>query len=350
MRKDQGQSLTELIIAITIGVIFVTATIQIVALNLRHDLEIRTTQIASALAQEYIDAMQAIAESNWITLYCPPEGTCLGTAKGPASQFFIAPSSTTQYGIQNGATTTEREGKTFTRSFSIENVNRDSCGVGNITASATIPCPLFEQGPTYVAEDPSAQRINITIGWAGGHSLTRTQYFVRRQNRVLGQTDWSGGAGQINFPTSTQGTIVNNGYNSANTTAVSPAGLLTIAPGYASGTLTSSVFDTRVAKGASMNGIVWQGSANGGLVRFQITSSNCANGASDPPTCMAGGWQYRGPDGTANTFYEAGPNIPIKINPAYHTNYRYIGYFVRLERVGGPPYPQINDISINWSP
>ena len=178
----------EIIIAITVGAILIGAASAAIVPILRSNLETRNVQIANSLAQEYLDNLQNLAESNWFNIYNPP------AAKGPSSQFYLRATSTT-YEILSGTTSTVVEGRTFTCYFSIENVNRTSCGVGNATTTATTTCNM-EPGDSYIADDPSTQKITVIVTWPENRSISRSQYLTRSRNKVFNQTDWSGGANQ----------------------------------------------------------------------------------------------------------------------------------------------------------
>lgn len=218
-KNISGQSLTEILVALGIGAILIGAATGAIVLSLRSSLDIRTTQVATSLAQAYLDNAKALAESDWQKIYSP------AAAKGSSSQFYLS-AATSTYSILAGTTSTVAEGRTFTRYFSIENVSRDSCGVGSITTATTTSCAM-QAGSAYVADDPSTQKITVTVSWEGGRSVTATQYVSRTRNKVFIQTDWSGGSGQegsiteannkfatstsINYSTST-GSIVIQGF------------------------------------------------------------------------------------------------------------------------------------------
>jgi len=116
----------------------------------------------------------------------------------------------------------------------------------------------------------------------------------------------------------------------------------------ASSTLISSVFDTKIIKGATLNNIGWNGYfPSGALAYFQIASSNNS----------AGPWNFYGPDGTGVSYYvPPGPGRTIVINLAHHSdkshsNKRYFRYKVILWSDGCRTIsPRISDIFINWSP
>ncbi len=187
-KKSAGQSLVEILIAISVGAILIGGATTVIISILRSNLETRNVQIATSLAQEYLDNVQSLAESDWHIIYALPSD------KGPDSQFYLTASGTS-FAILAGATSTVAEGRTFTRYFSIENTNRDLCGAGDISAAATSTC-TSGPGSTGTADDPSTQKITITISWPENRSISRTQYLTRNINKVFAQTDWSGGPGQ----------------------------------------------------------------------------------------------------------------------------------------------------------
>jgi type II secretory pathway pseudopilin PulG len=186
--KISGQSLIEIIIAISIGAILIGGAAVVIIPVIRSNFETRAVQIAGSLAQEYLDNLQSLAESNWYNVYNPP------AAKGSSSQFHLTASGAA-FVISSGSTSTIVEGKNYTRYFSIENVNRNLCGASDITTNATTTC-LSGPGSSGVADDPSTQKITATVNWEGGRSIVKTQYLARSQNKVFVQSDWSGGSGQ----------------------------------------------------------------------------------------------------------------------------------------------------------
>lgn len=130
------------------------------------------------------------------------------------------------------------------------------------------------------------------------------------------------------------------------------------------GFLESSIFDTEALGGVVLNSIIWQGTQPGGgaSVDFQVAVSNCANGATNPPNCTGGTWEFKGPDDTNQTYYGArcpniglaspaiGPNTPICIDPLQTLNFRYLRYKVRLKsNLIQTESPVIKDIILNWS-
>ncbi|MBI1839208.1 MAG: hypothetical protein HYR95_02880, partial [Candidatus Colwellbacteria bacterium] len=127
------------------------------------------------------------------------------------------------------------------------------------------------------------------------------------------------------------------------------------------GSLISSTFDTGYTSGVSFNSIMWRGNpGTGGSVKFQLGSSNCPNGATNPPDCLTGSWSdpssYLGPNGTPNSFYSSTTDIgigePLPIVTAHHKNKRYYRYKVYLdfkEKIPGDTKPVVDEVIVNWS-
>ncbi|MBI5079519.1 prepilin-type N-terminal cleavage/methylation domain-containing protein [Candidatus Wolfebacteria bacterium] len=343
-RGNKGQSLVEIIVGLAISAILITAAATAIALTLKESLEIKTSQIAASLSQEYLDNVQAMAESDWVYLYDRSNG----------NSYYLTASGTT-YAAVGGSTSTTVLGKTFNRYFVLDKVKRDSCGVGDITENSLIACNM-EIGSGYIANDPSTLKITTTIIWDSNHKISQSQYLTRNRNFVFHQTDWSGGSGQESFATTSEGVIMNNKFTSSNNIGFATSGSLFVSSPLASGTLVSSIYEsgqTNRLRGTALNSIIWQGQADAQGIKFQIASSDCFNGADDSPNCVLGvGWDYLGPDGTSNTFYNAfSPDDSAQINLAHHNSKRYFRYKIFLiDSDGNLSAPRIDDISINFSP
>jgi len=339
----QGQSLIEILIGIAIGVIVVTSGITAISVAMRINMENKATQTVTFLAKQVTDEVKSIADSDWSKIYnLSPKGT--------DSQYYPTASGTVLV-ISSGVTTTIMEGITYTYYFSVENVKRTRCGLGEVSTGDIASCPTtFGAAENEVYEDPSTQKITAHIEWSGNKSLTKVQLISRLRNLIFWQTDWFGGDDQEAFSTTSGNTIVNNKFftSSFSIDYTSP-GLIKLRVS-SDGNLTSSIYDTFATSGAAFNSIVWQGiKPSGSDVKFQIAVSNCSNGATNPPTCSSGSWAYTGPDGSDTTFYNPTVNVSLPLNPKYLNNYRYIRYKAFLVK-GDVDSPEVNDVIINWSP
>jgi len=121
------------------------------------------------------------------------------------------------------------------------------------------------------------------------------------------------------------------------------------------GGLISTTFDTGLINGGNFNSVLWRGALGTGgttAVKFQLATSNCPNGAIDPPACSTGTWSFLGPGSTnLDLFYTTtGPNTPATVNPSSHKNKRYYRYKIFLEREDSATSPRVDDVIVNWSP
>lgn len=155
----------------------------------------------------------------------------------------------------------------------------------------------------------------------------------------MDQTDWSGGAGQINFDvpdmySSQDGNIETN----------SPDGQLTLikvlGKYVASGNLTSSIFDTGTS--SNFSAIVWtptdqppQTGANS--VKFQLATAKELTATTT--------WVYLGPDGTASTYYTASNN---NIS-SFHNGDRYFRYRVFLSTSSQNKTPTVGSVAVTYT-
>ncbi|MEK9154723.1 MAG: prepilin-type N-terminal cleavage/methylation domain-containing protein [Patescibacteria group bacterium] len=193
----KGQSLIEIIIALAIGVIFIGAAVGAVALSLRSNLDTRTTQTADNLARELVDNVSVIAESDWIKIYNLTK----------TSNYYID-SSRQIVSAGPSDETIIIENRSYKRYFFVENVNRDSCGIGDITSnSISAPDCIMQQGVGYIAEDPSTQKITAKVEWGDGRSMSVLKYISKTRNFSFTQTDWAGGS-QTQF--GVNGALVSN--------------------------------------------------------------------------------------------------------------------------------------------
>lgn len=165
------------------------------------------------------------------------------------------------------------------------------------------------------------------VGPSSGSKITG-QGFMR-------QTDWSGGGGQATFTNPAQYLDSDGNINNGTTGQIS---LKTLFGSYVTdGILTSSTFD--LGTSSNLYELSWQPvSQSVGVgasgVRFQIASNN------DNAT-----WDYRGPDGTVNTYYtSSGQSIS-----SVHAESRYVRYRVFLHTDDVSVTPLVSDVSFTYS-
>lgn len=112
-------------------------------------------------------------------------------------------------------------------------------------------------------------------------------------------------------------------------------------PVAAYGSIESPAFDTQ-STSSQLNSFVWQGNQpTGSLLRLQIA-------VSDSPS---GPWNYRGSDGTDESYYSADAGTPVSFDYNFHNGSRYFRYRALLyTNEAQTASPLLEDIFINWSP
>jgi type II secretory pathway pseudopilin PulG len=181
-----GQSLVELLIGIGVGTILIGSAAMLVSVTLKASRENKFLQAATFLAQEELERVAVYADARW---YCN-SGACgiYNLLKGSSNEYHLGtttPSFTSVLGDEAGIAL---DGVLYSRSFYVENVCRNSSG--GITGVV--------QGGSCASgfEDPSTQHVTATVAWDPAGSLSISRYLTRHGNRVVVQTDWSGGPGQ----------------------------------------------------------------------------------------------------------------------------------------------------------
>ena len=169
--SEKGQSLAELLVGVAVVTIILSSVVGAIILVVRSNLQSTTSRTAAALGEEMMDSVRSVAEGKWSNLYSV-------SSKGSSTTYRVTASGTALL-IVSGSEDISVNNATYTRFFSVENVSRDS--VQSIAASGT--------------EDPSTQKITITVRWqVGGNTanLQTTEYLTRFRNEVTKFTDWSG--------------------------------------------------------------------------------------------------------------------------------------------------------------
>lgn len=308
----RGQSLIELLVAISIGTILIGGSVGLMGVSLKSYGTIRKHLQANVLIRQTVEVIQSLARYDWHSIYDLTK----------ASDYKISLSGNT-WTISAGQETDTINDIPYKRYFQVYNVNRD--GSGNIADTGD--------------DDPSTQKITIILEYDNNYiSSSSVSFYLTRSedNKVLHQTDWSGGEG-ITGPTPNP----SDKYDTSTNVATSTAGQLTLVDTGSSGELISSILDTGVSNGAGFNSLLWQGSlGTGGAVKFQIAFSNDQSGP----------WTYYGPTSTSD-WYQPNPDVSVSFTTtgsASPQNKRYIRYKVNLST--SSTTPTINDIIINWSP
>ncbi len=184
-----GQILSELLIALAIGVVLALVGAQLVAVSLNATRTSQGRSEASGLVQEGIEALRAIAYGNdslsqgWNRIYQPPAGSgATSTSKGFLNPYHPAIVSE-QWQLASGEEIVILSGISYTRKVFIENVCRSDA---TKDIAGTAPCAAG------TSDDPSTQKITVIVSRNGEPDAALSEFFSRYGNEASPQTAWTG--------------------------------------------------------------------------------------------------------------------------------------------------------------
>jgi len=178
LKTQKGQMLVEILVAVTIAGIVIGGVATMIGTSLVTSKKTREVTVANGLAQQDMEAIETLAQSSWIKLYCPPLGTCPGN-KGTTSTYSVILSGGS-WVFQSGAASTTVDGINFSRYFYVENVLRNAGGdivVGRVPGN----------------EDPSTQKVTIYLTWSGGSEFSASEYIMRTGSSFFIDRGWVSG-------------------------------------------------------------------------------------------------------------------------------------------------------------
>ncbi len=179
IKNNLGQSLIEILIAISVGIIFLLGTIIVANFALKSGEDTQKIQASTVLAKELMDNIKIFADSDWHNIY--------NLATTSANHYYLNTTST-PFSAVSGEENLTVGTTTYIRYFYIDDVYRDSSG------------QIVSSGGIF---DPSTKKVTVVYGWLGSTPRLISFYITRSKNNVFVQTDWSGGGGQTGPITST---------------------------------------------------------------------------------------------------------------------------------------------------
>ncbi len=204
--RTRGAFLLELLIVIALLGIILGVGTQAVYVSLQSGKISGERYVAIGLASESLEAVRGFTEENWQNIYALTKGYQYQTVK-----------SGSKWATSTAIETIALNKVTYTRYFIVENVSRDS------TVDRKI-----ESTYSSVSDDPSTQKVTVTVSWIGADPVTISEYFVRWKNNTCAQTNWVGG---VTSPADSTVPVANCTistvyFTSDNTIATSTAGQL----------------------------------------------------------------------------------------------------------------------------
>ncbi len=179
-----GALLLELLVVIGVFAVLVPIVAQIIMVSLNVNKVAIENAAALNLMDEVISATESIAFSSWNDIYNLTKNT---------STHYYPLMSLGAWTVTSGEETVNVGGQDYNRYFTVSNVCRDASN--NIINDSNVPPCVGGLG-----DDPSVQRIIITVSW-NDRSISKNTYVMRWHNQACYQTDWTGtGAGPLACP------------------------------------------------------------------------------------------------------------------------------------------------------
>lgn len=183
LKGKPGSLLLELLIVIGIVAIVVPIIAQVVMSSLNVNKWSTENKVAIDLADEVTKAVEGVVFAKWQNIY--------DLNKGQASHYFTIKSNGAWI-INTGQEALNVNNINFTRFFSVFNVCRNDLTRAIIIDSNAPPCPAGS------SDDPSTQKITVTVSWQNDAlSVTKDYYLTRWRNQVCHQTNWSGTSSDV---------------------------------------------------------------------------------------------------------------------------------------------------------
>jgi Tfp pilus assembly protein PilV len=192
-KTNRGQLLLEALITMSVMVLVLALGAQVYLAGANSGKASIERNVGQGLAEGELEAVRAASDEKWNNLYKPPTGSGNPTADKGVSNPYYAQVSSGKWIFVSGMETVAVNNISFSRYFTIEDVSRDSAtrNIETIYNSSN--------------DDPSTQKVTVTVSWPNADAITLVEYFTRWRNKVCNQTDWSGGAssGVKNCPDTT---------------------------------------------------------------------------------------------------------------------------------------------------
>ena len=185
--KERGQSLFEILIAVSVTAVVIGSAVAAMVVSLRSGEASVQSQKGYAILQETLSMARAYAESDWSAFYN------LSPEKGTSGQelYFLSTAATTTptsfLSVETGTTTAllseDNEATVYTTWFTIENMYRDT---NNAAATS----------PSGTKKDPSTLRVTAHASWGVGgdiKEISLSQQMSRIRSNSFKFSRWDSG-------------------------------------------------------------------------------------------------------------------------------------------------------------
>ena len=177
--SESGQLLLEILVSIGVAAVIIALGAQLFYVSQRANKIAGEKNVGIGLLEETFDATRSATTEKWQNLFDLTKG----------STNYYPQASGTKWALTSGSESVTISGIIYTRSFTVQNVcrhdtTRDITGITDSNGSAT----TCAGSPV---NDPSTQKVNVTISWPDADALTASDYVTRWRNKICLQTAWS---------------------------------------------------------------------------------------------------------------------------------------------------------------
>lgn len=190
--NQKGQVLFEILLAVAVLVGVVAVSVQLSQVSLQSAKTAGERTQGTNLAREGFEAARAISAENWVDFY----NITKGNQYHPEVQ-------SGKWVLVSGSENITIGGETYTRYLVIDNVSRDPSTRD------------IESNYNSANDDPSTQKLTVTVEKADAPTITYSEYITRWKNASPVQQSWQDGSGQSANPDSGDSANFNNQYDSS---------------------------------------------------------------------------------------------------------------------------------------
>ena len=168
--KIKGSLLLELLISMSILIVIILVGTNAVFLSMKSNEAARERDVVTTLANESLEAVQAVAEENWQDIYSLVKDSQHYYPMLSRSKWILTTTPANETVVFNG--------KNYKRYVVISNASRnnDSRNIQDVYNSSF--------------DDPSTQKISATVTSPGGYTITAYRYFFQWKNKICDQNSW----------------------------------------------------------------------------------------------------------------------------------------------------------------
>ena len=169
-RKQKGSLLLELLISMSILIVIILVGTNAIFLSMKSNEASRERDVVTTLANQSLEAVQAVVEENWQNIYSLIKNTQHYYPTLSGNKWILTTAVENETLVFNG--------KNYKRFVVISNTSRnnDNRNIQDVYNS--------------LYDDPSTQKVSVTVTSPEGYTITAYRYFFQWKNKICDQASW----------------------------------------------------------------------------------------------------------------------------------------------------------------